>query len=368
MMKKNKIATSIINTIFSESQTVRSTNITSISNMEIAAVMTGLTAFFVAGFRNDFDLCQELTPVYQMRIMPTVSREEYDNLTQLLNNSYIRFREIAIRVQDSSPDWITRLIDEFASMFLELIRAINTDSSRTYIIEETKKLLDIACTTGNKHRRNREVDKSPENKTTSMLFGRTSIPLFVSAVIILALILFSIVMMVIYNRLSSENAANVQKLSSYENESSELSTRLDETQKKLDQLETQNQDLNERLQYFSDKNKELINESGELRQGVRAYSDLQTMLNSAKTSNGIISVSNKVYAVKKGSSDTIKVSWPAYETSMYMGANNASIANAEWSNNNVRITGISKGVTTIQFGSDSQCTKDRFVVVVICYE
>lgn len=42
-------------------------NITDTKQIGIASVLTGLTAFFVAGYRNDFDLCQELTPAYQKK-------------------------------------------------------------------------------------------------------------------------------------------------------------------------------------------------------------------------------------------------------------------------------------------------------------
>lgn len=43
------------------------------------------------------------------------------------------------------------------------------------------------------------------------------------------------------------------------------------------------------------------------------------------------------------------------------------IVSAEWSQNNVRVTGKNKGVTAIDFGSDASCSKNKLSVVVVCY-
>ena len=51
-----------------------------------------------------------------------------------------------------------------------------------------------------------------------------------------------------------------------------------------------------------------------------------------------------------------------------MGSPNTSVVDAQWTNGNIKITGVGRGVTNIEFGTDSQATKDHFEIVVICYE
>lgn len=51
-----------------------------------------------------------------------------------------------------------------------------------------------------------------------------------------------------------------------------------------------------------------------------------------------------------------------------MGYGSTKIIDAEWSNHNVRITGKSAGCTTLFWGSDSHCSKDRLSVAIIVYE
>ena len=94
---KTAVANSIIDKIFEEAKRVKNMNITDAKELGVASVLTGLTAFFVAGYRNDFDLCQELTPAFQKRIMPSVTKEEYYNYSYILNDSYVKFREIGIK-------------------------------------------------------------------------------------------------------------------------------------------------------------------------------------------------------------------------------------------------------------------------------
>lgn len=163
MSDTNVVAEAVINKVFNESQKVVNMNITSTSNIGIAAVLTGLTAFFVAGFRNDFDLCQELTPVYQKKIMPSVSREEYENYSYILNDSYIKFRDAAIRYQNQSEDWVTQMMSEFGEMMLVMLRANATDYSRGLMIDEAQKLLDIARKTGTEYPYSKQVTSANTN-------------------------------------------------------------------------------------------------------------------------------------------------------------------------------------------------------------
>jgi len=92
------------------------------------------------------------------------------------------------------------------------------------------------------------------------------------------------------------------------------------------------------------------------------------LLKKADTGNGIISVNSKIYAVKRGRTQVINVSWPLYSATQYMGVDDESIVDAKWlSNSNVEIEGISEGVTKMIFGSDSPCEVDHFEIVLICY-
>ena len=99
------------------------------------------------------------------------------------------------------------------------------------------------------------------------------------------------------------------------------------------------------------------------------FSKTLSKLSKAKTTNNIISVNNKIYAVKKGESITINIKWPSYGTTQYMGSEDGIIAETAWTtDSNLRVKGKCKGVTTVFFGSDIKCTKNRFEIVVICYE
>lgn len=87
----------------------------------------------------------------------------------------------------------------------------------------------------------------------------------------------------------------------------------------------------------------------------------------ASTSNGIISVSSKIYCVKKGETLTIKVNWPSYEVTQCVGVDDYSVVDVTWENNNLAIKGINQGVTELSFSSDQSGTQDSFSVAIICY-
>ena len=140
-MADEATASKIIEKVFGEADKVVKMNITSVDRNMIAAILTGLTAFFVAGYRNDYDLCQELTPAYQKRIMPLVDKAKYDNYSYTLNDSYIKFREVGIKYQYQSEDWSERMMDEFSEMLLVMTNANATDYSRNLMLGEVKRLL-----------------------------------------------------------------------------------------------------------------------------------------------------------------------------------------------------------------------------------
>ena len=139
---------------------------------------------------------------------------------------------------------------------------------------------------------------------------------------------------------------------------------------KTDRIEAVEAELRKTTNQIGDLNSEINNlksQNQELAQDNLFVEDLETLLQGAKTSNGIISVSSKVYAVKKGESETIRVNWPNYQTTMYMGTGKAFVVNAEWVGENIKITGKKEGVTSLNFGSDSNTSKNAFSVVLICY-
>lgn len=147
--EKTALAEKIMDKVFEESARVVNMNITDAKQAGIASVLTGLTAFFVAGYRNDFDLCQELTPAYQKRIMPSVSKEEYDNYSYILNNSYTQFREVAIKHQNNSDNWAQEMKSEFGNMLVAMLRANDTNYSRKLLTEMVDRLLVVATKTEN---------------------------------------------------------------------------------------------------------------------------------------------------------------------------------------------------------------------------
>ena len=99
----------------------------------------------------------------------------------------------------------------------------------------------------------------------------------------------------------------------------------------------------------------------------KEYDELLALLPNAKTTNGRISVGSKVFAVKAGSLETVTVTWPSYYYSCYMWVGDSSVSNAEWSGDNVRIKGVSKGVTELKFSTNEAGTQDYFSAVIICY-
>ncbi len=94
--------------------------------------------------------------------------------------------------------------------------------------------------------------------------------------------------------------------------------------------------------------------------------DLYSFLSTSKKTNGIISLSNSVYSVKKGDSITISVTWNK-DATVYM-SSYGDFFNAEWAEQNIKITGINQGFSRIEFSSDEAGSKDVFIITIICYE
>ena len=114
----------------------------------------------------------------------------------------------------------------------------------------------------------------------------------------------------------------------------DLNEQLEKTQKDLENNNSYKEDYKERYNNIKDSGQN--------------YEEMISILSNASTSNGIISVSSKIYCVKKGETLTIKVNWPSYEVTQCVGVDDYS-------------------VTELSFSSDQSGTQDSFSVAIICY-
>lgn len=133
----------------------------------------------------------------------------------------------------------------------------------------------------------------------------------------------------------------------------DLNEQLEKTQKDLENNKSYKEDYKERYNNIKDSSQN--------------YEEMISILSNASTSNGIISVSSKIYCVKKGETLTIKVNWPSYEVTQYVGVDDNGVVDLTWENQNLAIKGINQGVTELSFSSDQSGTQDSFSVVIICY-
>lgn len=140
-----------------------------------------------------------------------------------------------------------------------------------------------------------------------------------------------------------------------------LKTESDEKDKKITELN----DLNTNLKKQIDSYKKQVTS---YKSGSDCFDDLKKYLRNSKTSNGIISTNSRIYCVKKGSEETIRVNWPSNGAYMYMGVDDNRVVDVDWKNTNVKVTGIQAGVAELEFGSNDTCTKNRFTVAIICYD
>ncbi len=134
--------------------------------------------------------------------------------------------------------------------------------------------------------------------------------------------------------------------------------KIEELESSVADLETEKETLeSEKLDLMADNTASLLEKTL-----------FEKSVSSASTTNGVISVNNTVYTVKKGESITIKVNWKKSAT-MYLGTSTGYIS-ADWVQNagDVKVTGEKVGYSTITFSSDESASKDKFSIVVICYE
>lgn len=146
-MSNNKIANSIIDKIFAESKGLFLMNVSNMTEIGIAAIYTGLVAFLVAGYRNDNELCLELTPTYQRRIMGRVNKEEYERYTNLLNDSYVLARNKGIELQYMSKDWRNKVNDAFIELMLKQLGIPDNEYTNNYMREALDRLYNTAIFT-----------------------------------------------------------------------------------------------------------------------------------------------------------------------------------------------------------------------------
>lgn len=133
----------------------------------------------------------------------------------------------------------------------------------------------------------------------------------------------------------------------------DLNEQLEKTQKDLENNKSYKEDYKERYNNIKDSSQN--------------YEEMISILSNASTSNGIISVSSKIYCVKNGETLTIKVNWPSYDVTQYVGVDDYGVVDVTWENQNLAIKGINQGVTELSFSSDKSGTQDLFSVVIICY-
>lgn len=360
-----RIAQAIVSKVFAESRRVVNMNISPMNEMGIAAILTGLTGFFVAGYRSDFDLCQELTPTYQKRIMSSVGKEDYDNYSYMVNDSYIKFRDTGIKYQYKTEDWATRMMDEFAEVLLVVLRANATDYSKDLMLGECQELLQIAkYTYEESHTESdvEDVDNVEESRPRSeSRTKRFSVKWWLKNSYFFTMAIGFLFTVVLDVRLSEERSQKATELNELKGKYKVLESSYNDVQNKYTTLSSENETL-------KSTNGRLVEQVRGLSQESHDYSDLTYLASRASTTNGFVSVNSKAFVVKKGNKETIKVNWPNYETSMYMGTSNTSIISAAWKDSDVVVTGLRAGVTDLTFSSDSAGTKDTFTVIIICYE
>lgn len=140
----------------------------------------------------------------------------------------------------------------------------------------------------------------------------------------------------------------------------ELQTAKAELKKKNDTISAQDKEIEK----LKNNNKELQDDG--MKSDVK-LSQLNSFLKQAKTTNGIISTQNTIYAVRKGETAKIDIVWKKNQT-VYMQPW-SSVITAEWSaTNDVIIKGERTGMTYIIFSTDSIGSKNAFTVAVVCYE
>lgn len=147
-----------------------------------------------------------------------------------------------------------------------------------------------------------------------------------------------------------------------------LNIKFESTKREIAENEKEIKSLNRKLDESKKTADKYKKQYDEAKAAGSNFDKIASVLGKAKTSNGIISVSSKIYSVKKGESLTVSIKWPSNGATQYMGLTDNSIASASWNNNNnVVIVGKKQGVTELYFGSNESCSENYFSVVVVCY-
>lgn len=187
---------------------------------------------------------------------------------------------------------------------------------------------------------------------------KTRTPFIVSTIILSVLCFALIAGAVAYYFIMTETFQDIQNEFKLKLQNKE--SRIEAVEKELNRTSNKVSELNSRIDTLQTENQDLILQNVTLK-------ELNEYLQEASTTNGMISFNSRVYAVKKGAIETIKVNWHVFETNVFMRSTDTSVAEAEWKGENLRVTGNNEGVTEIIFGSDSNITQNNFSIVIICY-
>ena len=167
---------------------------------------------------------------------------------------------------------------------------------------------------------------------------------------------------------ASQITADEEAIRTLDNQLDMAQAEADDYAQQLDASRSEYNALSNQMDDLRAENIELSTALAQYENQTDLFALTMDYLRGAKTTNGIISVENRIYCVKQGSTSVMKVTWPSYVATQYMGTDDRDVAEGNWlSNNNVEIVGVGRGVTTMHFGSDSDCAVDRFEVVIICY-
>ncbi len=129
--KKKKRANEIVDIVVNDANDLLETlklkgYLVALSKHKTECLLLGIQSFLISGFKQDYDLALELIPAYQKKIMSFVDREEYNAITKYLNDTYVEYREIAVKIQFSSENWQRTMLEEFAKQTIIYMGIANT--------------------------------------------------------------------------------------------------------------------------------------------------------------------------------------------------------------------------------------------------
>lgn len=124
----------------------------------------------------------------------------------------------------------------------------------------------------------------------------------------------------------------------------------------MDKLKSENIDLKEK--YEDEKQKYNSAKFNSMR-----YLDLMAMLSISSENESFASVNSRIYAVPMGGTEYINVNFK--KDTLYMSWLGENIS-AEWSNDKIKVTGLSKGISTLYISADESGLSEMSIVI-ICY-